>query len=243
MSGEQRSNTPESDQHKPAENPPSLSEPSRRRQPIPALPEQISADQAASRAPAIEEASSAVDSTSGGESFYRPDDMPDVTTAGYSEQSQFDDEKVIEWVSSGEELRARAVAWRVRMTFLSLLASGIVYLITRDIFSAGSVGAVGLLFGLLGSRKPPSLSYMLSSRGVQIGRRQYGYNEFRAFMVDDDVQASSINLIPLKRFLPLLSLHCDPKQRDEIVEMLAAHLPMEMYRRDAIDSIVNRVKF
>lgn len=252
MNGDQKTTTPESEwQHKPVDTPASLSEPSQRRS-VPTLVES-SQSRDATKAPEGTQPIGAIDhspASSGfeaegvdDENFYHPEDDASLEVAATPDAPPATSEKAVEWISSGDELRLRASAWRIRMTLLSLGAAAIIYGVTRDIVSAGSVGVVGLLFGLLGSRKPPSLAYTLDNRGITIGQKHYTYDEFRAFTVTDDTMPPSINLVPLKRFLPLLAVHYDPKRRDEIVDILAAHLPLEVYKRDAIDSIINKVKF
>lgn len=258
MNGDQKTTTPESEwQHKPVDTPPSLSEPSQRRSvtptPLQSDRPELNKDKnspnnirsKAQQSPIVTDPLAAEVANLDGDSasFYRPetDEAVDFTVAPVP--SQATPEKTVEWTSSGDELRLRASAWRVRMTLLSLVAAVIIYVLTRDIISAGSVGVVGLLFGFLGSRRPPSLTYTVDSQGINIGQRHYAYSDFRAFTVSDDVQSPSINLVPLKRFLPILALHYDSKLRDEIIDVLAAHLPLEIPKRDAIDSIINKVKF
>lgn len=253
MSGDLKSPTPDAGlQDKPADNPPSLSEPSQRRVITPLALTKSPVEQPAiyNRAdsvpinPAI--AVPADSEQQAADSFYHPEDdnipvdaaLPDADNSG---DTMADD--AVEWVSTGDELQSRSSAWRMRMLLISAGAGAVIYLITRDFVSAGSVVFVGLLFGFLGARKPPALQYRLDNHGIIIGRKQYSYNDFRAFSVVEEAQAITINLVPLKRFLPVLSIFCDPKLHDEVVAKLGLHLPMELHKRDAFDSIISRVKF
>jgi hypothetical protein len=247
MSGDPISPTPDNGmQNKPADNPPSLSEPSQRRviappalTEQPALYSRTDATPVNPTATAIPEQQQTAD-----DSFYHPEDeaAPTVELPVGSGSPDAAD-KVVEWISTGDELQSRSAAWRTRMSLISLGAGAVVYLITRDLVSTGSVVFVGLLFGFLGARKPPALQYRLDRRGIVIGRKHYSYNEFRAFSVVDEAQTITVNLVPLKRFLPVLAIFCDPKFYDEVIGMLGQHLPMEVHKRDAFDSIINRVKF
>jgi hypothetical protein len=149
----------------------------------------------------------------------------------------------MEWTASGDAILQRVAGWRARMTVASLVIGVLVYLLTRDLISAGSVAFVGLLFGFLGGRKPSALHYVLDRHGIAIGRRAYSYDEFRAFIINKEKAGVSLSLVPLKRFLPMLSVECDPALLDRIVELLADHLPMETPHNDAFDRIINRVNF
>ena len=230
------------------DNPPSLSEPTQRRTAIPPSP------MVAKYAPGSTDHTATVNVPTATSSPLQTVLSPPVTdevTALQDSNGLYDPiaddnsiaDVAIEWVSSGDDIQARSAAWRVRMTVVSLIAGVLIYIITRDYVSTGSVVLVGTLFGFMGARKAPALHYRLDRSGLFIGQHLYTYSEFRAFSVSDDPQVPSINIVPLKRFLPLLSVYYDVQQRDKIVEVLAAHLPMEAPRHDAFDSIINRIKF
>lgn len=261
MNGDQKPQAPETETewlHKTADNPPSLSEPSQPQVTIaPAQPPQAAVAapiQPAAVAPLAapstpekpQEESIAEDPDDGDDpeeviGFYHPD-----SEALYAESlgiASPKPDKAIEWVSSGDELQARSSAWRIRMILLSVVAAAIIYAITRDVVSSGAVVIAGILFGFLGARKPPAIQYKLDSHGFSIGPRVYSYREFRAFSVADDIVPPSINIVPLKRFSPMLSIHFDVQHHDEIVDILAQHLPLEEHRHDAFDSIITRIKF
>jgi hypothetical protein len=250
MNGEQKPQGSDAQpewQNKPADNPPSLSEPAQRPVAIPPIeprdvitptPSPSALPQPASlpMGPAEELAS---------QGFYHADDGDDADfdSPEVFSQSDTSSDVVIDWVSSGDQLQSRSAAWRIRMSLISIMAGAVIYLITRDYVSSGSVVVVGLLFGILGSRKPPALQYKLDKHGIAIGQRPYSYAEFRAFSISEDPQSPSINFVPLKRFAPMLSVHYEPQQADAIVDLIAQHLPMEEHHHDAFDSIINRVKF
>jgi hypothetical protein len=150
--------------------------------------------------------------------------------------------QVVSWTSSGEALQIRSAAWRVRMTLVSVVAAALIYLITRDLVPTIAIVLAGTLFGFLGSRRPPALNYQLDVTGITINQKRYAYGEFRAFSIVD-YPAAGANLIPLKRFLPMLSIHFDGTQQDKIVAVLSNHLPMERPRNDAMDKLISRARF
>ncbi len=153
------------------------------------------------------------------------------------------DEEPVSWISSGEAIQAHSQSWKVKMTALSVVVGVIVYAITRDFVSSGAVAFAGILFGFLGARKPQPLQYQVGRDGIIIGRRPFSYTEFRAFSLVNDGPALTINLMPLKRFSPILSVHADPELHDKIVAILSNHLPMEAHKRDAIDAILSKARF
>jgi hypothetical protein len=99
------------------------------------------------------------------------------------------------------------------------------------------------LFVVFSSHKPPELRYRLDGGGITIGRKWYPYTHFRSFSVDDDLAVHTITLVPLKRFMPTLVLNFNPEIESSVIEVLADRLPMEAHRRDAMDAMINKLRF
>jgi hypothetical protein len=49
--------------------------------------------------------------------------------------------------------------------------------------------------------------------------------------------------MPLKRFMPPLSLYMDPADEEKIVDVLADYLPVEQREQDPIDKLMRRLRF
>jgi hypothetical protein len=236
MDGDHQTDTPETGwQYRPVDNPPSLAEPSR---PTNYLSSDQLRQELVARAqpsvipvPAPAPTVAQVSPTSS----LAQSQQPEVAVA--------DNEDSMEWTASGDALLMQAASWRARMSIASLIVGVLVYIITRDLFSTAAVTLIGVTFGMLGGRKPSALHYVIDRRGITIGNRKYHYNEFRAFVVNHEKVGVSLSLVPLKRFLPMLSVPCDPAHIDKIVAVLADHLPMETPSRDAFDRIINRANF
>ena len=235
------------------DQPPSLSEPTQPPAVIPPVPPRKTSTDLPSQplpaatAHATEPVAQASDSLA---AFNTPASVSDVPVEdGFykSDQDVYEqpqeDLGAVEWVSSGEELQSRSATWRVKMSLLSAVAGVVVYALTRDLISSGAVVFVGVIFGLMGARKPPALSYRIDRNGITVGEKAYSYREFRAFSLVDNNGSQSINLMPLKRFLPVLAVHYDLQRRAEITDILGQHLPLEEHRRDAFDSIITLIKF
>jgi hypothetical protein len=175
--------------------------------------------------------------------FYRVDDIATDVASGLGADEGLPSRQkaeVVTWTAGGES-QAPATAWRVRMTAISLALGVVIYFITRDVFSAGAVIVAGILFGFIGMHKPHALSYQLDGSGIIIGQRHFSYTEFRAFSIADETSFPTIELMPLKRFLPVVSLQMDPALREQIVGVLSVRLPMEAHRRDVIDRLTSLI--
>lgn len=92
-------------------------------------------------------------------------------------------------------------------------------------------------------RSPRNLRYIVSSQGLQIDEKRYELSEFRAFGVVQDGPLYSIILIPVKRFLPSVSLYFPNEQGEAIVDRLGDYVPMEDLDLDLIDKLVRKLRF
>jgi len=126
---------------------------------------------------------------------------------------------------------------------LTGLVVAVVYLITREVFSAIVIVLAASLFGVTAQRKPRTLQYQVDSHGVSIGSKAYQYGLFKSFSVLEEGAFSSIQLMPLKRFMPPISLFYPPEQEEQIVNTLGSYLPHEERTHDPIDRLMRRVRF
>jgi hypothetical protein len=49
--------------------------------------------------------------------------------------------------------------------------------------------------------------------------------------------------MPLKRFMPPLSMYFDPTDEDHIVKVLTSHLPMQDHHHDPIEKLMRMIRF
>jgi hypothetical protein len=104
------------------------------------------------------------------------------------------------------------------------------------------VAVVGVL-AVVASRPPRTLSYKLDNYGVHIGQKSFPYANFKSFSVIDEGAISAINLLPLKRFLPPISVYYDPKDEDKIAAIISDYLPFEEHKEDLVDQLVRKIRF
>lgn len=151
-------------------------------------------------------------------------------------------EGTITWTASEFVAHDKSAGWYMSLALIAALVSGAAYLVSRDLISAGVVIGAALLLAVYGSHKPRQLEYRLGPRGITVGAKAYGYDEFRSFAVVPEGAFSSIVFMPLKRFSPPLSIYYAPEDEERIVAMLSDRLPFEEHR-DAIDSLMRRIRF
>jgi hypothetical protein len=147
------------------------------------------------------------------------------------------------WSASEFVDHNKNINWYIGLGGITLLLDIILYFWTHDFVSIIAVTAMAALLGVMASRKPRVLNYRLDTAGLTIGSTFHPYGEFKSFALMDDGALQSITFLPLKRFMPPLSVFYAAEDQDRITQVLAQYLPMEMRQRDAIDKFSRRIRF
>ena len=150
----------------------------------------------------------------------------------------------VSWTASEFIHHAKSLNWYLILAVTGVLGAIGVYFLTHEIISTAAIVIVAVLFGISASSKPRVLPYEIGTTGVLIGNRQYPYSNFKTFSVLHDGSAfSSIQLMPLRRFAPPVSMYFPPEDEESIVTALSAYLPYEERKVDATDRLLRRIRF
>ena len=152
-------------------------------------------------------------------------------------------DRSISWTASEYIAHHKSKQWYVKLGITALVIAFLVWLITRDKISALAVIVGAAVLGVYGARQPRELQYSLDISELAIGRKSYALGEFRSFTIDDQQQFSSVNLLPLKRFSPGLTIYYAPDDEDAIIDLLSQVLPIETHQPDLIDRLMQRIRF
>lgn len=149
----------------------------------------------------------------------------------------------VSWTASEYIAHNKGMSWFIGLGLaLFILVAGI-YLTTKDITTPIMVAIAGLTFGVFAGRAPRVLKYVVDAKGITIGDKFYAYSDFRSFDISDDSALPAIMLIPLKRFLPPITVFYDEKEEDNILNVLGSYLPHEEQKPDAVDRLMRRIRF
>lgn len=177
----------------------------------------------------------------------QPDQKPSWQ---YSQESESPSESVtpsvtnpVRWTASEFVDHQKASSWFIGLAFITGVAVAIIYLITHDLITAFVIIIAAILFGVTAKRKPRTLEYQIDNSGIHIDQKTYIYGDFKSFSVMDEGVFNSIQLMPMKRFMPALSLYFPADAGDKVVELLGAYLPYEERAHDAIDNLMRKVRF
>lgn len=154
-----------------------------------------------------------------------------------------EDTAEVSWTASEFIAHEKSAGWYINLIIAAVLLAGVVYILTRDLVSPFAVLIGAVFFGIFAARPPRQLTYTLNHRGIQAGPKQYAFDNFKSFSVTQEAPFPAINLMPLKRFAPLLTIYYDPAQEQQILSVLAQYLPFEEAKKDRIESLMHRIRF
>jgi len=161
-----------------------------------------------------------------------------------TEQSE-DPEAVqpITWTASEFIDHAKSSGWYMALAVGAVIGAVFIYLLTKDPISAIVIIVAAVLLGMYAGHKPREMQYKLDFRGLTIGEKHYGYDEFRSFSVLPEGAFSSIVFMPLKRFALTTTIYYAPDDEEKIVTLLSDYLPLEDRGHDAVDRLMHRIHF
>jgi hypothetical protein len=149
----------------------------------------------------------------------------------------------VTWSASEFVAHDKSINWYIALAASVLFFTAIVYLITKDKITSGVIIFAAIIFGVYAARKPRTLDYHLGMSGLTIGPKFYDFSQFRSFVVLHDGALSSVSFMPLKRFMPILTVYYEQQDEQRIVGLLSSRLPMENRGRDVIDRFLHRIRF
>ena len=152
-------------------------------------------------------------------------------------------EGAVTWTAAEYIEHDRSSSWYVILVAATLILSAVTYFITKDYFATGVILVLGFIVGFSASHKPRQLEYEISDSGLRIGAKTYPYNQFKSFSVIGEGALSSINLVPIKRLMPMITAYFAPGDQERIANSLGSHLPYEERQMDRVDRLSRRLRF
>lgn len=149
----------------------------------------------------------------------------------------------IEWTASEYIKHARGTGWYIVLILATVVLTAVVYFLTKDIFAAVITVVVGIVVGVFSLNKPKEITYRLSADGFTAGDKQYSFSEFKSFAIIREGDLYSLNLMSIKKFMPVISAYFAAKDEERIVNMLGQYLAYEERGLDQIERLTRRLRF
>lgn len=149
----------------------------------------------------------------------------------------------VQWTASEFIEHSKSIGWYAILAGGTIALAALVFLLTKDKVATAVVFIVAIVFGILANHKPRELAYTVDETGIHIGEKTYPYANFKSFAVVQENAIESIWLMPLKRFMPMLTIYFDPKDEEKIENVLSIYLPLENHELDPVDRLLHKIRF
>ncbi len=181
---------------------------------------------------------------------YNPKDkpevkQPEVVVSDHTADAPplTEDEPLFNWSAPDSFSANKSVYWYLSLLLITLVAAGVIYLLTHDKITTGVILASGLLIGIYAAKRPRMVNYQLTKYGFTINGRYYEFGRYRSFAIVHHGDGRSVVLTPLKRFMPYMYIYFEHDMEPQITSALTDVLPKETAHSDAIDKVLRKIGF
>ncbi len=152
------------------------------------------------------------------------------------------EETLLSWNAPEFTYISKPAGWYGILALICLvLAGGLIYL--RQWVAVVMVFVMGVAMAIVGSRRPRNLNYTISNYGVHVGDKAYRYDDFKAYYEGNDYGQKVLELVPTKRFSPLVSMPVLPQNHDEAFSIIGSALPKTEPTNNPIDKLFTFFRF
>ncbi len=151
--------------------------------------------------------------------------------------------KEVSWSASEFIHNHKGFGWYALLILATLVLGVVVYFATKDLMSVIVIAVASVAFGYLAMHKPRELPYRVDGTGIYIGEKFYNFSAFKSFSVLQEGPVGCINLLPLKRLMPEISVYYPLDEEDKIIEILLESLPNEQRKEQGVDRLMKRIRF
>ena len=146
--------------------------------------------------------------------------------------------EVVSWQAPEYVARYKSPLWYVAFVAVVIVLIMVAVFVIKSWSFAVLLPVMAVALFAFSARPPRMINYSLSEKGLYINDTLHGMSEFKAFGVLHELDHYSLELIPVRRFRPKLSVGFDQASGEDIVDIMGTRLPMEDVKLDAFDKIV-----
>lgn len=152
-------------------------------------------------------------------------------------------ETEVRWTASEYVAHHKSFGWYALLFLGAFVMAGLAYFITHDKITMAVIIIVAILLAVIAGRKPRTQDYELERSGLHIGPKFYPYSTFKSFNRVQEGAFSNVTFMPMKRFMPPVSIYYEPKDEEKIIQTLAVYLPLENREHDTLDKFLKKIRF
>lgn len=175
---------------------------------------------------------------------FKPESEGAVQSSTTPSDSQIkQSEPIVSWTASEYIEHKKGLGWYLMLILGAIIITGALYWLTKDIVSSVIVIVLIIVFAVVANRKPRVMEYRLDRNGLAIGNKFYAYVDFKSFTMEEIGPVKNITFLPLKRFMPPISVYFAPQDEPKITNALSQFLPYEQRSPDAVDRFMRSIRF
>jgi hypothetical protein len=167
-------------------------------------------------------------------------DMDDSEEVPQEMHRQFEP---LSWQASEYVHTEKNILWFVILGLVTLVIAAVAYFLIRSWSFTLLVFVMAATAGFYAKRPPHALNYTLDDDFLVIEEKKYAYEEFKAFAILKDGPLAYIMLIPVKRFMPAVTLYFPPEDGKHIVDILGSIMPLQEREPDMLERAVRKLRF
>ena len=148
----------------------------------------------------------------------------------------------ISWQAAEEAQPSRGTVWYIVFVLVLIGLLALAIFVFKSITFAILLPVMAVAVIVLSNRKPVTLNYSISPKGVYVGDKLHDFSEFRSFGIIQGQSASQVILLPVKRFSNSVTLNFDNTMGEQIVDMLGARLPIQEIKPDSLEKLIDIIR-
>lgn len=153
-----------------------------------------------------------------------------------------DDAAVLRWEGTEYLHQERSMLWFTIVGAITLLLVIVAIFVIKSITFAVLIPVMAIALFVYVRRPPMPVQYILSRKGLHIDDKLLTYDQFKSFGVLTHGGMHSVVLTPRKRFQIAQTVYFPDEVGEQLVDFLAARLPMKEVAPDAIDRLLSRIR-
>ena len=166
---------------------------------------------------------------------------PNVQSHPPSVESEHTSSQPVTWTASEFIDHHKNAGWYVGIILVLAALCAAIFFITKDIISVVAISVVVVLYLVLSAAKPRQRTYTINQQGVAIDQKFYPFHGFKSFAISQEGAIGCVTFMPLKRFMPELSIYFPPDGAEQIIGTLAGCLPHEQRKEHGIDRLAKKL--
>lgn len=171
-----------------------------------------------------------------------PTPLPDQTAVPGDDQEPADDDMLLQWSIQDTASHHRPTTWYIIIGVV-FAATIIIAILTQTWIYIPLGILVPLALSMYVNKGIGDHAYSLSTLSIAADAKHFPYSNYSSFFIVENKEFITFELVPIKRFENLLTLHTTEKEAEDVAEILGSVLPETEPKGYVGESVFKRLKF